>query len=185
MHIFKTTAFTLFLILLTVTPASAGSVAHPNAVVTQNLNNPQLVGEGRLKVMFWNVFDARLHAEDGIYAPNEAFALSLTYLRELKGSHIVEKSMEEIERLSSGQIAQEVTSQWDQSLTEMLPDVSKGETITGVRTPQGTSRFYKDEQYLGEIDDPMFTQLFFSIWLGENSTQPALRNQLLGLDRTS
>ena len=40
-----------------------------------------LLGEGRLRVLFWEIYDASLYATNGVYDPEKPFALSLTYLR--------------------------------------------------------------------------------------------------------
>jgi hypothetical protein len=42
----------------------------------------ELVGQGRLKFLFWNVFDASLYAPDGTWSRDEPFALSVPYLRD-------------------------------------------------------------------------------------------------------
>ena len=139
----------------------------------------QLVGEARLKVLLWNVFDARLYSEDGVFDANEPFALSLTYLRNLKGGDIVEKTMEEI-MLQAPDLPESTLTTWEKALSALIPDVSKGTNITGVRTQSGDTTLYKDGIELGTIEDEQFTQAFFNIWLGENTSNQRLRNQLVG-----
>ncbi|MFK8081120.1 MAG: chalcone isomerase family protein [Granulosicoccus sp.] len=148
-------------------------------VIKTHLADPELVGEARLKVMFWNVFDASLYAESGHYQENQPFALSLTYLRSLEGKKIVDKSMEEIRRqspdTSDGQLVR-----WEQKLLEIIPDVSKGTSITGVRTPEGHTRFYFGNEPIGSVQDSTFTHAFFSIWLSSEASDPKFRHKLLG-----
>ncbi len=43
-----------------------------------------LVGSARMRVMFWDVYDANLFAPAGEWQPGQPFALSLDYLRTLR-----------------------------------------------------------------------------------------------------
>lgn len=153
--------------------------------VAQNyLGDPQLVGEARLQVMLWKVFDASLYTQSGEYDANAPFSLSLRYLRQLDGHKIVSKTMEEIRRQDSS-VDSEQLALWEEQLGKIIPDVSKGTTITGVRTPEGYTRLYFGNLKIGEIQDLAFTQAFFDIWLGENTSNPRLRNNLIGSGQTS
>ena len=165
--------------------ATSFSVQAQSTAIEDSLNEPKLVGEARLKVMFWNVFDAALYSEAGTYDQHAAFALRLTYLRSLKSEQIVEKSMEEIRRLATVDIPAVSLKNWERQLGNIIPDVSTGMSITGVRTSEGFTRFYLDDELIGNIDDSEFAEMFFSIWLGERTAEPEFRAKLLGLDRTS
>lgn len=157
-----------------------------NHDVARNPDN--LVGKARLKFMFWNVFDAELHAPDATFDPNEPFALSLSYLRKLKGDEIVEKSIEEIAAQQGKQPGDDAGNgtddlqRWETQLAAIIPDVTDGTTITGLRDEQGHTLFYRNGEPLGRIDDPAFTQRFFDIWLGESTSDPVFRKRLLGLN---
>lgn len=155
---------------------------------TLSINNPissaQLIGEARLKVMLWNVFDAKLYAPPGYYDANQPFALSLTYLRALDGKKIVSKSMEEIRRQALfGSAAQH--AKWQVALSGIIPDVYKGTTLTGVRSQEGYTLFYLGGDEVGRIEDTEFTQAFFAIWLGEKTSNPRMRNRLTGTRGTT
>ena len=65
-------------------------------------------------------------------------------------------------------------------LASIIPDVSDQNTIVGVADAQANTRFYLDGELIGEIREPDFTRAFFSIWLGERTSEPELRDQLLG-----
>lgn len=139
-----------------------------------------LVGEARLKVLFWNVFDARLHAPDAAFDPEAPFALSLSYLRKLKAAKIIEKSIEEM--ASQPSTDRRELSRWKVQLAAIIPDVRDGTTITGLRDEDGNAIFYRDDELIGRIDDPAFSRSFFGIWLGEATSEPDLRRGLLGKD---
>ena len=149
------------------------------SVARNYIDDPQLVGKARLKVMVWNVFDASLYTQSGNYDATAPFALSLRYLRKLDSDKIVAKSMTEIRQQLRGFDPDRIAS-WETQLTEIIPDVDKGSTITGVRTPDEYTRFYFGDSYIGQIQDAAFTRAFFDIWLGANSSQPKLRDNLIG-----
>jgi len=67
------------------------------------------------------------------------------------------------------------------ALLEMLhPDVSPGERLSGVQARPGTAAFFHDGRATASIDDALFAQLFFGIWLDARTSEPRLREQLLG-----
>ncbi|MFK7992839.1 MAG: chalcone isomerase family protein [Granulosicoccus sp.] len=164
---------TLLLCLLCLPANATSSPAH------KHLDDPQLVGEARFKVMFWDVFDASLYANSGRYNTTQPFALSLRYLRPLEGKKIVAKSMEEI-RKQRPEASPEQLARWERELLGIIPDVSKGTAITGVRTNDGHTLFYFGDDAIGSINDTEFTNAFFDIWLGGKTSDPRFRYRLLG-----
>ncbi len=136
------------------------------------------VGEARLTVLFWDVYDARLYAPEGKWSADSSYALSLTYLRDLDGQKIAERSIKEIREQG---FADEITlARWYEMLLAILPDVSDQNQIVGYADGDANTLFYLDGQLIGEIREPEFTRAFFDIWLGEKTSQPKLRDQLLG-----
>ncbi len=168
---------TVLIFLLTLV-ASLPLSADPR-VAGQHMPEPELVGKARLKVMFWRVFDAELYAPEGSYRADRPYALSLSYLREIESADIVSKSIQEIR--SQGQHSRDQLSTWKTQLAQIIPDVDKRTTITGVRDEQERTRFYRNGTPIGDIDDPLFTRAFFNIWLGENTSKPEVRKKLLKL----
>ena len=65
-------------------------------------------------------------------------------------------------------------------MTASFPDVQDGDTLVGINQPGVGASFYMNGKLLGEVNDPEFAKLFFSIWLHPNSSQPAMRNAMLG-----
>ena len=161
-------------------PLTLGS---PSLVLASQANIPDLdtmdlVGEARLKVLFWNVYDAQLYAPQGRWSMENSYALSLTYLRDLKGRKIAERSIEEIRNQGFSDEAK--LTRWFEMLASIIPDVNEQNTIVGVADAQSNTRFFLDGQLIGEIQEPEFTRAFFNIWLGERTSEPELRDQLLG-----
>lgn len=148
------------------------------SVANRYINDARLVGEARLKVLLWNVFDARLYAPGGDYDRSQPFALSLSYLRKLKGKKIVEKTISEMSAQS--RFTPSELTQWEQLLTGIIKDVDASTTLTGIRDTDGYAVFYRNGKKVGQIEDRRFTEGFFDIWLGENTSEPKLRTDLIG-----
>lgn len=153
--------------------------AAERSLLNQHIPEPQKVGEGSLTYLFWHVYDATLYASDGHWQPEQPHALSLTYQRALEGKQIADRSIEEMRR--QGINDELKMASWHRQLTKILPDVDEGTVLTGIYTEAKTTVFYQSDTKLGEIDDPDFGKHFFAIWLGENTSAPNLRKQLLAL----
>ncbi|MES0811534.1 chalcone isomerase family protein [Roseibium sp. SCPC15] len=138
----------------------------------------QLVGKGRMTYLGFKMFDAELYAPKGTYSSGAPFALKLTYLRNFKGKKIAESSVDEIKR--QGGVSQTQLEAWGKKMQSIFPNVSAGQSITGVRTASGSSVFYLGSRKIGTISDPAFTRRFFAIWLGNNTRNPRLRAKLVG-----
>jgi hypothetical protein len=148
-------------------------------VAEKYISNAELVGKARFKVLFWSVFDAKLYAQNANFNPEQPFALSLSYLREIQGSEIVAKSISEMQ--AQNEFSKVELAEWKTRLSDIIPDVGSNTTITGIRDQAGTTLFYKNGEMIGQIENRRFTQGFFNIWLGEKTTETKLRNQLLSL----
>lgn len=140
-----------------------------------------LVGLGRLTFFGLKVYDARLWAAPGFDAARfdqQPFALALTYLRGLKGALIAERSLKEMRPLPGFDARRETA--WASRMTELFPDVGDGDTLVGLHLPGVGARFVLNGQVRGQVDDPLFARLFFGIWLSPQTSEPALRQALLG-----
>lgn len=139
---------------------------------------PQAVEVGRAQFsrFGFRIYDARLWAPDGRYIANQPFALSLTYHRTIEGSRIVQASLDEMAKLG---VVVNAHPQWRDQLARVLPDVVSGDTLTGVYQPGEGARFYHQGKLTGQIDDNL-ARAFFAIWLDPRTSEPVLRQALLG-----
>ena len=153
-------------------------MAENNDLIGQYVPEAELVGEARLKFLFWNVYDAKLHAKNGTWSSDAPFALSLKYLRDLSGEDIAKRSIDEI-RLQ-GFNDEDTLASWHEILQGFIPDVSETSTIIGIQTEKSATVLYHNNQLIGQVDDPLFTLWFFSIWLSEKTSEPAMRRKLIG-----
>ncbi|RZI71858.1 MAG: hypothetical protein EOP80_14465, partial [Variovorax sp.] len=69
---------------------------------------------------------------------------------------------------------------WLRTMTQAFPDVKKGDRLTGIYEPRVGVRFLHNGRYTANVRDADFAQRFFAIWLGPQSSEPAMREALLG-----
>jgi hypothetical protein len=170
---------------------AAASMVAPRAVFAQSRApaemlsewpSARLQGSGRLRFLGLHVYDIRLWTpeprlgeDDWSKAP---LALEIEYARALVGKLIAERSLGEMRR--SGPIAAETESRWLGAMNDLFPDVKAGDRITGVQRPGTTTRFFYNGALRGEVRDADFTRRFFGIWLAPATSEPKLRESLLG-----
>lgn len=140
----------------------------------------RLIGQGRLTVWGFQVYDASLWATPR-FKPDEpfgeTFALELAYLRDFSSADIAERSIAEMRRSAAIPDAQAKT--WSGQLQRVLPDIKKGDRVTGLYRPGLGAQFRVNGKPAGDIPDAGFARLFFGIWLSPNTSEPALRAALL------
>jgi len=146
-------------------------------VIDDYLSDGEVVGKGRLTYLFWDVYDATLIAPNGVWKSDQPFALKLTYLRNIEGEKIAERSVEEMR--AQGITDEVKLATWHTQMSKIFPDVIEGTNLIGIRDQQGYAIFYSDDQQIGRIDDVEFSQAFFNIWLSEKTSSPKLRLKLL------
>lgn len=141
-----------------------------------------LQGQGRLRFLGLQVYDIRLWTtEPGMAAqawPARPLALEIEYARDFAARMIAERSLKEMQR--AGPVSSDVAERWLRTMTQIFPDVKAGDRITGIQRPEGLSRFFHNSSLRGEVRDAEFTRRFFGIWLGETTSEPSLRDSLLG-----
>ena len=139
----------------------------------------QMVGEARLKVLFWSVYDSRLYTADGDYQAGERpVRLDIQYLINIDSDDLVARTASEWE---AQQRSHERQEQWLQVLAGLWPDVSENDTISLEIQEDNRAVFYRNGELLGSLDDPDFGQYFLDIWLSPQTTRPQMRERLLGL----
>jgi hypothetical protein len=150
---------------------------------------PELPGwqprsQARMRFLGLSVYEVALWSPEAVTATSWAqqpLALALTYARSLKGELIAERSLKEMRR--QGEIAEAKAERWLAAMKTLFPDVRDGDRLTGRHDPQqGASFWFQGQPRRAAIElDAEFSRLFFGIWLHPQTSEPALRAQLLGL----
>jgi len=141
----------------------------------------QTIGAGRLTFWGFEVYDALLWAEPGFRHADFAsqpFALEMSYLRGFTAQDIARRSLQEISRVATIEPARAV--QWQAALAAAFPDIKRGDRLAGVHRPGVGVTFITNGRQTGEIRSAEFARLFFGIWLGAGTAEPALRQALIG-----
>jgi len=166
------------------TPAAATSsaaVADTRAEFKILLPQAQLLGQTRLTVWGFKIYDAQLWAAPGFNADRYAsqpLALELAYLRAFDAVDIAERSLTEMRR--SATITDAQARQWTRDMQRVFPNVKVGDRIMGVHRPGIGASFWVNGKAGGEILDAEFSKLFFGIWLSPKTSEPAMRTALVG-----
>lgn len=159
--------------------AGAAPAAAPLAIA--GLAQPRLAGAARFTFWGVDVYQARLWVEpgfDGTALERQRFALELAYQRAFKGRDIAQRSIDEMRRLGAMSDAQART--WLQAMQAAFPDVTPGDRLTGLHLPGQGARFLANGRITADVMDAEFARLFFGIWLSDKTSEPALRQALLG-----
>lgn len=165
----------MLLCCITLTTPSAAKALE---FIDNYIPDAKISGSDRYSYVFFDVYDVTLFAPSGQWTKSEPFALSLKYLRKLKGKRIANSSIQEIR--SQGLKDEVKLASWYSQMKEIFPDVQKGSTLTGIHLPGQETRFYYNDTRIGTIKDPEFGHWFFGIWLAETTRAPALKQKLTG-----
>lgn len=173
----------LFLALFLVPSALAAAPAYAAPPLPEIVQRDQpglaVAGETPFRFLGLKVYDLRLWAPDGVYSnsPAQPFALELVYNMNFKGTDIASRSVDEMRAQGRGDEAK--LARWGEEMARIFPDIKPGDTLIGVSVPGKEARFYTRERFIAAVPDAEFSAAFFGIWLGEKTTEPAMRKRLL------
>nr|UOZ97126.1 hypothetical protein NCPCFENI_01039 [Cupriavidus sp.] len=174
-------ALSLAILPLPEAVAQSAQASKPPPWLLSQLPGAVPVGQGILRFLGLAVYDAVLFVplEESPTAGilKRPFALSLHYKMRFSGANIAQTSIDEIKRLGRGSVEQH--AKWLTQMTSVFPDVVREDQITGVHRPGQGASFFFNGRFLGRIDDPEFSEAFFSIWLDPETREPRLREALL------
>jgi hypothetical protein len=159
--------------------AQASEIA-PWPEVQANLPGGLWSGSARLRFWGFDVYDAQLWVEKGFTTAQygqHRLALSLTYLRTLRGKAIAERSLTEMRR--QGPVSPEQEGAWLPAMQALFVDVAANDRLTGLHQPGVGARFWLNARPLGNLADASFSQRFFGIWLDVATSEPDMRRNLL------
>jgi hypothetical protein len=136
------------------------------------------VGEAKLKVLFWDVYNSTLYSDNGRYREGQLpLRLDIQYLLDIESDALVERTAYEWDALG---LQHENREEWLSSLSGLWPDVSKNDVLTMELHSDKRTTFYRNGELLGTIDDTAFGKSFIDIWLSPDTTRPELRAALIG-----
>lgn len=158
--------------------AAAPAVAEDSQCAEQVSGDLSTVGETRLSVMLFKVYDATLKTDTGNYPDADIIALQLSYLRDIDADKLVETTKEQWQEL--GYEIGEDEQGWLDQLEEIWPDVKEGDCLLAYHETDKGVQFYSANDDLGQIESDDFADKFLAIWLDEDSSYRKNRNELIG-----
>ena len=136
-----------------------------------------LVGEARLKVLIWEVYDSALFTPSGRWQGDAPYRLSLHYLRNIPAAKLVEETEKAWREQGRNHPR---LNEWLGLLGDLWPDITEGDNLVFGLNELGDSAFWFNGSPLGNIEDRDFGPLFGGIWLDPDTPRPELRAQLIG-----
>lgn len=183
----KVLAISLSLCLTTLGWATVSSSAYASSCGSSVISGDdaasekalEKVGETRLRVMLFRIYDAELYSDNGSYSDANELLLKLEYARDFSASKLAEQTQDEWERMGYQQ--NEQSREWIQTLESMWPDVSSGDCIVAHKTLDSGITFYGTNGELGGIESSEFADQFLAIWLSEDARYRGSRDELVGV----
>ena len=143
----------------------------------EGFQSPKLIGEGTLKVLMWKVYDLRLITDGTPFSWQNKFMLEFDYSRELKKESVIDASLKEFKLQPN--VSDKDIKAWEAYLEQVIQPVQKGTKATVQWVPEGQIIFHYEGSKPTTIENEKFARAFLNIWLGEKTSRPKLRNQLL------
>jgi hypothetical protein len=161
-------------VALLATPAAAAP-----AEIDRALPGAALVGEASYGVLSVKLFDAELWNGSGDFSWEQPFALALTYERSARAETLVNRSIREMSSRGAGNAR--ALAPLRAQLERCMPNVARGDRITGLSTGPDTARFYFNGAHRCDVRWPGFRRAFFGIWLaGRDGAAARISAQLRG-----
>ena len=189
---FKTYTPILFIIFSSYVLAnSAPNAPHTPERLQEIPKNFKKVGSARFSFLVWDVYDSRLFTLSGKYSTtiepyttkiNNPILFEITYLRDITNNDLINNTVEQWEHLS---ITKNTYQAYIPQLEALWPNIKTGD-ILSLLIDNERSHFYYNNKLLGDIansGEVSFGELFLNIWLSPQTSQPELRQKLLGITK--
>ena len=136
-------------------------------------------GEATFSLLFWDLYKSSLKTTSGKYPislEQDRLIFHIDYFADISSEDLINRT---IEQWQHQRVPKEAYSSYIEQLHSIWPNITKGDSLA-VLVEAEQSSFYFNDRYIGVIADKAFGKLFVNIWLDKNTSQPALRAQLLG-----
>ena len=135
-----------------------------------------MVGQARLKVLFWNIYDSALYTPSGAWQGKGPYKLALHYLRDVPVHQLIEQTDKAWREQGRNHPRQ---AEWLLQLKDIWPDITEGDNLVLSVAASGYSGFWFNGEFIGAIQDEDFGPLFGGIWLDADTPEPTLRAKLI------
>jgi len=138
-----------------------------------------LLGKAKFSVLFWDIYESSLFTTDGQRPFSnlcQHALFEIHYLRDISKKELIDNTISQWQHLSLN--VNEYLA-FLPLLEKIWLDINAGDRLS-MLSQKGTSVFYLNRQKIGEIESLTFAKTFLRIWLDENTSEPKLRQKLLG-----
>lgn len=194
-------AFFLLLLASTKTSYAIPSVQSldqlPESAQTLSLKE---VGSAKFSVLFWDIYQSKLFTSSGSF-PNEdkehVVLFEIEYLRDISKGDLIDRTIEQWQHIG---LKEYDYQHYLAQLEAIWPDIVAGDKLS-LLIGGNKSSFFFNQRKIGTIlekppsgtyqensvklsnareNNSAFGKTFIDIWLSEKTSQPKLRQQLLG-----
>ncbi len=139
-------------------------------------------GTASLTWLFLTAYEASLWTDAKAWSMEAPFALSITYSMSFTREELVERTVDEMRKVSPS-LSKEAVARFGAALAKAYPNVESGDRVTALHVPGQPVRFFHKGRPTTSIDEAGFAEPFFGIWLSPKTSEPSVRRGLLGLSR--
>ena len=147
-------------------------------ILEKFIPNFKSVGRATYKFLLLDIYYATLISETGHY-PSDKFALILRYNRDFTKKSVVKETVEQLQKQKKYSESELIALK--QLLNKTFRTIQKHDQFIAIKLLDKGIFYFKNEKVL-ETNDMDFLDLFFNIWLRENSQDPDFTKSLLGKD---
>lgn len=158
---------------------SAAAMMRPTEL-PPTIRAAQPYGSGSLTWLVFTAYDATLWTDAAQWSMNEPFALTLRYRMSFSTEELVERTIEELAKVSPG-TPKDALGRYAVSLSRAFPAVKDGDRITALHVPGQSVRFFHNGRPTADVGEAGFAEPFFGIWFSPKTSEPRLRAALLRL----
>ena len=146
-------------------------------IIKKHFQKIKLIGEANYSFLFWNVYDAQLYSPE-INFNKKKFALILRYNKEIKKELLVNETIEDMKKQKI--LTEEKIKNWTNIFNSIYQKVTVGSRFLCIKLKKDKSIFFYNGKKLLESNNEEFIELFFNIWLRNDSKNPSFSKKLLG-----
>ncbi len=143
----------------------------------------KLIGSGNLSFFGISLYKASLFSTSNFDHKNPFktnFALEIQYFKSFRSNKIANTSRKEMHKLNA--YNENDLNLWHKWMLAKFPDISKNDVLVGVFSPTFGIKIFHNNNFIAANNDIEFAKAFFSIWLNKDTSEPALRKKLLGIN---
>ena len=150
-----------------------------NNILKKYFYEINLIGKANYSYLFWNIYDAQLYSPTNTFNKNK-FALLIRYNKEIKKEHLVKETIDDIRKQKK--LSKNKIDKWTKIFINIYQTTKIGNRFLAIKIADDKSIFYFNEKKIYESSNKEFIELFFNIWLRNNSKNPTFTKKLLGKD---